>query len=258
MKRKAILVVSFGTSYLNASKKTIGKIEEEIKAAYPDYAVYHAWTSERIRKKIERRDGIHILSVNEAMERMQEKGIEEVYVQPTYVLNGTEHNIMIELVEAHRIFYQKVAIGTPLLTTQEDSERLAELMIKEWNLKDDEMLVFMGHGTEHSANFIFSALNDQFQMKGHQNIVIGTVQGYPTVEDVLHMTKKMDPAKVILTPFMIAAGEHANNDLAGEKEDSWKNLFEKDGFQVECVLKGLGEYPQVRQIFREHIEKVLR
>lgn len=257
MNKKAILIVSFGSSYPETVKKTIGKIEEEIQAMYPEYEVYRAWTSGMIRKKIEKRDGIHILSVSEAMEQLHKKGIEEVYVQPTHVLNGIENDVMIKVVEAHRIFYKKVAIGAPLLTSQEDSERLVDLMIKEWKLKEDEMLVFMGHGTEHYANFIYPALNYQFQMRGCENIVVGTVEGHPTVEMIMDMAKKRHPSKVILTPFMIVAGDHANNDLAGEEEDSWKNLFEKAGFEVECVLKGLGEYPEVRQMFQEHIAQIL-
>ena len=257
MKNKAILVVSFGTSYPETCEKTIGKIEEEIKEAYPEYEVYRAWTSGMIRKKVEKRDGIHILSVSEAMEQLHKKGIEEVYVQPTHVLNGIENDIMLKVVEAYRFFYKKIAVGTPLLTTQEDSERLVELMIKEWAVKDDEMLVFMGHGTEHYANFIYPALNYQFQMKGKKNIAVGTVEGFPAVEDMIRMTKEVNPSKVILTPFMIVAGDHANNDLAGDEEDSWKSMFEAAGFETECVLKGLGEYPEVRQMFREHLEAVL-
>lgn len=257
MNKKAILIVSFGSSYPETVKKTIGKIEEEIQEMYPDYEVCRAWTSGMIRKKVEKRDGIHIPSVSEAMEQMHKRDIEEVYVQPTHVINGIENDIMVKVVEAHRIFYKKVVIGTPLLTTQEDSERLVDLMIKEWKPKDDEMLVFMGHGTEHYANFIYPALNYQFQMKGYKNIAVGTVEGFPTVEDVLCMAKNIHPTKVILTPFMIVAGDHANNDLAGEDEDSWKSIFEKAGYQVECILKGLGEYPEVRKMFQEHMAQIL-
>lgn len=257
MKEKAILVVSFGTSYADTCAKTIGKIEEEIQEKYPEYAVYRAWTSGMIRKKIEKRDGIHTFSVSEAMEQMHKKGIKEVVVQPTHILNGIENDIMEKVIDAFRVFYTKVSVSTPLLTTQEDSRKIVALLIDEWKIHEDEMLVFMGHGTEHHSDFVYAALNYQFQMKGHGNMVMGTVEGYPTVEEVFEAVKKYQPRRLILTPFMLVAGDHANNDLAGDEEDSWKSIFEKEGYEVECVLKGLGEYPAIRQIFMEHLEAVI-
>ena len=257
MNEKAILVVSFGTSYPETCAKTIGKIEDEIREKYPEYDVYRAWTSGIIRRKIEKRDGIHTFSVSEAMEQLHKKGIKEIVVQPTHVLNGIENDIMLKVIEAHKVFYKKVTVGTPLLTTQEDCEKIVDMMIREWKIADDEMLVFMGHGTEHYADFVYASLNYQFQMKGHGNMVMGTVEGYPTIEEMLKAVKRVNPEKVILTPFMIVAGDHANNDLAGDEEDSWKSIFEKEGYEVECVLKGLGQYETVRQMFMEHLGEAM-
>lgn len=257
MKEKAILVVSFGTSYVETCAKTIEKMEDAAREAYPDHEVFRAWTSGIIRRKMAKRDGIQIWSVSEAMEQMHKKGIKEVVVQPTHVLNGIENEIMVKVIEAYRGFYEKVSVGKPLLTTREDCEEMVDLMIQEWELSDEEMLVFMGHGTEHHADFVYAAMNYQFLMKGHANMAMGTVEGYPTIEEMLQTAKQLKPKKVILTPFMIVAGDHANNDLAGDEEDSWKSIFEAEGYQVECVLKGLGEYEGVRRIFMEHLQEAV-
>lgn len=252
MKEKVILVVSFGTSYPETCRKTIEKMEQDAAREFPEYEVCRAWTSGIIRRKIEKRDGIHIPSVSEAMESLHKKGVTEVVVQPTHLLNGIENEIMNQVVDAYRVFYKSVRIGEPLLTTQEDCEKLVDAMIEEWQPAEDEMVVLMGHGTEHYADFVYAAINYRFQMKGQERMAMGTVEGYPTAEDVLKMVKKAAPKKVTLAPFMIVAGDHASNDLAGD-EDSWKCLFEREGYQVRCVLRGLGEYEQTEQLFLEHL-----
>lgn len=257
MSKKAIIVVSFGTSYPETCAKTIGKIEEEIREKYPEYDVYRAWTSGMIRSKIEKRDGIHIFSVSEVIEQLNKKGVKEIVVQPTHVLKGIENDNMLKAIEVHKQYFDKISVGTPLLTTQDDCEKIADRLIHEWNVQDDEMLVFMGHGTDHYADFVYAALNDQFLIKGHGNMIVGTVEGSLTVDEVIDVVKKFNPEKVILTPFMIVAGDHANNDLAGEQEDSWKNVFEREGYKVDCVLKGLGEYEFIRRIFQEHLEEAM-
>lgn len=256
-KKTAILAVSFGTSHNDTCAKTIEAIENRIREKYPEYPVYRAWTSGKIRSKIEKRDGVHIFSVKEALQQIKKDGVKKLVVQPTHVLNGIENTLMEKEIEAVKDWFDAVAVGTPLLTTQEDSDRLVDLMIEEWNVKEDEMLVFMGHGTEHHSNFVYAALNYQFEAKGHGNMIMGTVEGFPTVDDMVTAVNKVKPGKVILTPFMIVAGDHANNDMAGEEEDSWKSIFEKEGYTVDCVLKGLGEYEGVRKIFMEHLDEAM-
>ncbi len=257
-KNKGILVVSFGTSHPDTCKKTIEAIENEIHNAYPEYPVYRAWTSGMICRKIEKRDGIHIFSVSEALEQMKKDGIIEVVIQPTHVLNGIENTLMEQTIDAARMDFVSITVGTPLLTTQEDSERVVDFLIKEWHLADDECLICMGHGTEHHSNFVYAALNYQLAGRGVDNMVMGTVEGYPTVEDVLAAVKKINVKRIVLTPFMIVAGDHACNDLAGDEEDSWKSIFEREGYEVRCALKGLGEYKEIRRMFVEHLNKAMR
>ena len=255
---RAILVVSFGTSYEETRKKTIDCIEQDIAAAYPEYRVYRAWTSKIIMKKIKERDGISVRNVREAMVQMENDGIKEVIVQPTHVMNGYENDRMTEDVNAYRSHFSRVAIAAPMLTDMEDQTKLIKAVAENIPVADDEALILMGHGTEHFANSIYAALDYQFKDMGYPNIFVGTVEGYPELENVKKLLKKTGLKKVVLAPFMVVAGDHATNDLSGDEEDSWKSLLCADGYEVRCVLKGLGEYPQVRRLFVDHIAAVIK
>lgn len=252
---KAILVVSFGTSYEETRRKTIDRIEEEIAAEFPQYAVYRAWTSGMIRRKLLKRDGLRIPDVKEALMQMHNDGVSEVIVQPTHVLNGIENDQMTQEVLACGECFQHVAIGAPLLTTQRDNDRIVQIIAGELHPAKDEALVLMGHGTEHYSNTIYAALDYQFHDMGYPNIFVGTVEAYPSFESVLKKVRASGLKRVLLTPFMIVAGDHANNDLAGEGKDSWKSRFEREGFEVQCVLKGLGEYEGVHSMFADHVRE---
>lgn len=256
--KKAILVVSFGTSYNETRKATIDAIEEDIAAAYPDYQVYRAWTSKMILAKLKRRDGIHYDNVKEAFQRMIADGITDVIVQPTHVINGIENDIMTEEALAFSSHFSTIHFGTPLLTSMEDNNYLIEAIHHEFSdLEEDEVLVLMGHGTTHYANAIYAALDYTFKDKGYPNIFLGTVEAYPSMDSLLHMVKEYSPRRVVLAPFMIVAGDHATNDMAGDDPDSWRSQFEAAGFPVKCVLKGLGEYPDIRKLFLSHIEEAI-
>ena len=256
-KKKAVLVVSFGTSYEETRKKTIDQIENDMAEAFPSYAIYRAWTSGMIRAKLLKRDGIRIYNVCEALEAMAADGIQEVIVQPTHVINGIENDQMKADVAAYADRFMRVSIGTPVLTTAEDSKYVIDAIVKELHPAKDEALVLMGHGTEHYADAVYAALDYQFKDLEHSNIFMGTVEGYPTLESVMRLVQKAGYRHVVLAPFMIVAGDHANNDLAGDEEDSWKSVFEAAVFSVRCVLKGLGEYPDIRKLLLSHAEKAM-
>lgn len=255
--KKAILVVSFGTSFHETREKTIDKIEEEAAAAYPDYRVYRAWTSQMIIRKLMQRDQIHVDTVKEAAERMLADGITEVLVQPTHVINGIENDNMKADMLAYEGKFSRIVFGDPLLTTTEDNEAVIGALMKEFSyIRKEDALVFMGHGSTHYANAIYAALDYTFKDMGYKNVFMGTVEAYPSMDSLLKAVKAYEPEKVYLTPFMIVAGDHATNDMAGEEEDSWKSQFEQAGFSVECVVKGLGEYQEIRNLLLAHIEKV--
>lgn len=255
--KRAILAVSFGTSHNDTCKKTIGRIEDEIRSSYPGYPVYRAWTSKIIRRKLLKRDHAEILSVCEAMERMANDGIREVIVQPTHMLNGMENERMAEDVASYQSEFETIVIGDPLLTTAGDCEKVIRAVTEEIHPAEDEILVYMGHGTAHYANFVYPALNYMLKDMGYDNVLIGTVESYPSLENVLREMKKGSRKKVLLAPFMVVAGDHAKNDLAGEDEDSWKRIFEKEGYEVSCILKGLGEFEGIRKIYLSHIEAAI-
>jgi sirohydrochlorin cobaltochelatase len=253
--QKALLVVSFGTSFHDTREKTIDKLERDIQAAFPDRKLYRAWTSKMIIAKLLRRDGIHIDTVSEAMARMLADGVTDVLVQPTHILGGVENDFMTADVLAFADKFAKIAIGDPLLVETEDIFKTIEAVVSELAPADDRTLVLMGHGTTHQTNTVYAALDYMFKDAGHANVFVGTVEAYPTFENVLRMLKASGYKKVTLAPFMIVAGDHATNDMAGADEDSWKSMLEAEGYEVECVLRGIGEFEGIGAIFREHAEK---
>ena len=255
--KKAILAVSFGTSHNDTRKITIDAIEQDMQAAFPDYALYRACTSKMIIKKVNARDGVHICNVKEAMEKMLQDGITDVLVQPTHVINGIENDLMKEDALAFQEQFHSISFGDPLLTSEQDNLAVIDAITSEFKtLTKDEVLVLMGHGTTHYANAIYAALDYTFKDKGYSNIFLGTVEAYPTMESLLKMVHAYQPKKVVLAPFMIVAGDHAKNDMASDEPDSWYSQFKAAGYDVEPVLKGLGEYTGIRKLFIEHLKTI--
>lgn len=252
--KKALLVVSFGTSYNESRDATIGAVEEAITAAYPDYDVRRAFTSQIIIDKLRERDGLEIDNVQEAMERLIADGVEEVVVQPTHVMNGYEHDEMMEAIAPYEDKFDSIKYGLPLLNSDEDYAEVVSIITEETAKYNQEgtAIVFMGHGTEHAANSTYAKLQQNLTDGGHANYFIGTVEAEPSLEDVMEQVKASAASKVVLLPLMIVAGDHANNDMAGDEEDSWKTAFKEEGFEVDCVIKGLGEYAGIQKMFVEH------
>ena len=256
--KKAILVVSFGTTFHRTREKTIDKIEEEIQAAYPEYELYRAWTSKMIIAKLLRRDGIRVPTVTEAVEAMLADGITELVVQPTHIINGVENDQMKADVQEYRDRFLRVVFGNPLLTTTEDSQEAIQAVMAEFpELDTKDALVFMGHGTTHYANTVYAALDYTFKDLGYPHVFLGTVEAYPSLESLMKMVQSFAPRRVLLAPFMVVAGDHAIHDMSGEDQDSWRSQFEKAGFKVECFMKGLGEYAGIRRMYVQHVADAL-
>lgn len=255
-KKNAVLVVSFGTSYEETRKVTIDAIEASIAQAFPEHKIYRAWTSKMILKKLKTRDNIHINNVTEAMAEMEKDGIQHVIVQPTHVINGIENDLMIEDALAFKDKFQSISFGNALLTTEEDNRRVIEAIHEEFKgLPENHALVLMGHGTTHHANSIYAALDYTMKDMGYSNFFMGTVEAYPSMDTIIKKIQSFHPEKVHLAPFMIVAGDHARNDMAGDDPDSWYSQFKKAGFQVEPCIKGLGEYPGIREILVQHAKE---
>ncbi len=251
-----ILTVSFGTSYNDSREKTIGAVENAIASAYPDYEQRRAFTSQIIIDKLKERDGTEIDNVEEALDRLVSDKVKTLIVQPTHVMSGYEYDDVVSAVEEYRDKFDSVAIGAPLLTSDADYEELAKALVAETAEydSDETAIVFMGHGTEHEANEAYTKLQETVSaLDGAENYFIGTVEATPNLEDVIAAVKQGGYKKVVLEPLMIVAGDHANNDMAGDEDGSWKTEFEKEGFEVECVLRGMGEFEEVQQMFVDHV-----
>lgn len=257
--KKAILVVSFGTSYSNTREKNIDAVEKYIAGEYPEYDVKRAFTSKMIIEKL-KKEGITIDSPEEALEKLYKEGYSEVVCQPLHIINGFEYEKIVRAVQKYQEYFQCLLLGEPLLTGIGDYEKVVEVLKKEFGtVEKNQALVFMGHGTEHHSNAAYSCLENLFKDRGMERVYIGTVEGFPSIRQVILRLKKQQQINhVTLIPFMLVAGDHAQNDMLGESEKSWKNLLLQEDFQVDYILRGLGEIRGIQSIFSEHIEDVLR
>ncbi len=254
---KAILVVSFGTSHHQTRKDTIEAIEQAIAAAYPERIIRRAFTSGMIIRKL-KGEGVVIDDVAAAMESLIAEGVTDLIVQPTHVMDGFEYEKMKDQMEPYRGRFAQIKLGAPLLDSDEDYAQVADILASETKEhdKEDTAIVWMGHGTEHPANIAYRKLEQYCRQAGYQRHFIGTVEAEPDLDEVAAAVKAYPGIKkVVLLPLMIVAGDHAVNDMAGDEEDSWKTVFEEAGYEVECVLKGMGQYPAVRQIFVRHTKE---
>ena len=254
--KKAILAVSFGSSHMDTLEKNIDKIEQQIAETFPDYRVYRAFTSQMILKKLKKTENLHFNTVKEAMEQMAAEGIENVIVQPTHIINGIKNDRMMCDVMEYTDKFRKIRVGKPLLTSVDDYKKAIHAVMSEVDLEDGEVLVFMGHGTDHHANSAYPTLEYTFHSLGYSQVLVGTVEGFPDLKNVMTKLEISGAKKVMLMPFMLVAGDHAKNDMAGE-EDSWKTELEEAGYEVKAVIKGLGEMRGIRNIYIEHIEAVM-
>jgi len=259
MAKKAILVVSFGTSYPETRKVTIEACENEIADAYPEYEVRRAFTAQFIINKLAKRDNIMIDNPTQALDRLSQEGFSEVVVQPLHIITGTEYNEMVEVVaEYNDGRFDSLTMGRPILTGIEDYEMAAEALSEQLPvLEEKQAVVLMGHGTEHPANASYACLQSVLDKNGMNNVYMGTVEGYPTLDDVMVSLDEDGIEEVTLMPFMVVAGDHANNDMAGDEDDSWKTILEKEGYTVNAYLHGLGENPAFQGIYKQHVQDAM-
>ena len=248
--KKALLVVSFGTSYEETMTKTINACEQKLALAFPDYDLRRAFTSFMIIRKLKRDKGLEIDTPAMAMEKLRLDNYTHVLVQPLHIIPGDEYNhkVLESILPFHDKF-KSLLIGKPLLYHHSDYEMTLEAMKNQLPvLGEKEFIVFMGHGSDHPANSTYSCLQTVIDDE-NLPIQIGCVEGYPYVDTILTRLKKRSIQKIHLYPLMLVAGDHAQNDMAGENEDSWKSQFEKDGYETECHMVGLGENSLIQQCF---------
>lgn len=257
---QAILVVSFGTSYNESRDLTIGAIEEAIREAFPEYDVRRAFTSQIIIDKLKERDGLEIDNIEEALDRAVADGIKTLVVQPTHLMDGYEYTDVADALKDYEGKFDKIVMGAPLLSSDEDFEMAGNAITEATAEYDDAetAICFMGHGTEADSNQVYAKMQEVLTAAGHENYLIGTVEAEPTLENVMEaMAAKGTYRRVVLQPLMVVAGDHANNDMAGDEEDSWKTVLTGEGYEVECLLKGLGELPAIQDIYVAHTQAAI-
>lgn len=253
---KELLVVSFGTSFNDSRRLTIGAIEDAIEKAFPEYAVRRGFTSQIIIDHVAKRDGEIIDNMQEALDRAVDNGVKTLVVQPTHLMNGLEYEEMSEAIAQYSDAFEQISIGQPLLTSDEDFQAVAKAITEATADYDDgeTAIVFMGHGTEAESNGVYAKMQQVLTDGGYAHYYVGTVEATPSLDDVLEAVKQGSYKRVVLRPLMVVAGDHANNDMAGDEDDSWKTTFEKAGYEVVCEVEGLGALEAVQQLYVEHAQ----
>ena len=274
-----LLVVSFGTSFNDSRVADIKGIEDALQAAYPDWSVRRAFTAQIIINHIQARDGEKIDNMTQALDRAVANGVKNLVVQPTHLMHGAEYDEMCEAIEAYKDQFESVSIAEPMLgevgsdatVINADKEAVAKAItaaaVSEAGFESLEAakdagtaFVFMGHGTAHVAKVTYSQMSTQMQTLGYENVFIGTVEGEPeetSAEAVIEAVKAAGYTNVVLRPLMVVAGDHANNDMAGSDDDSWKTMFEAAGFSVDCQIHGLGEIADVQALYVAHTKAAI-
>jgi sirohydrochlorin cobaltochelatase len=266
--KKVILVVSFGTTYQDGLRLNIEGVENKIKANFPEYEVRRAFTSRIVIKRLAARDGMQVNTEIEALQRLEAEGYKEVYVQPLHVVGGEEYDkikrIVVQYAHGPEKAFDKIVIGRPLLyyTGQEDKpddylQVIQALTAQLPQVGSQEAIVFMGHGGLHPANTAYAALQMKMEQTGLERVFVYTVEGFPPLDSVIAKLKKQSIRKVTLMPFMLVAGDHVINDMAGDEEESAKSQLLKAGFEVEAYLHGLGENPGVQDLYVQHLKDAM-
>jgi len=276
-----LLVVSFGTSFNNSRVEDIGGIEKALIEAYPDWSVRRAFTAQIIINHVQARDGEKIDNVEQALDRAVANGVKNLVVQPTHLMHGAEYDELVDALDSYKDKFETVTVAEPLLgevgadaiVVNDDKANVAEAITAEAvktagfdsldaAKEDGTAFVFMGHGTSHSAKISYSQMATQMSDLGYDNVFIGTVEGEPeetACEAVIEAVKEAGYTKVVLRPLMVVAGDHANNDMAGDDDDSWKSMFNASGAfeSVDCQIAGLGEIDAIQQIYVAHTKAAL-
>lgn len=278
---KELLVVSFGTSFNDSRAQDIGGIEKALQAAYPDWSVRRAFTAQIIINHVQARDGEKIDNMDQALQRAVDNGVKHLVIQPTHLMHGAEYDELCAAAESYKDKIETIEIAEPLLgevgqdgsTTNADKKAVAEALTAEAvkaagyesledAAKDSTAFVFMGHGTSHAAAVTYTQMQTQMEELAYGNVYIGTVEGKPAetaCEAVIERIKEAGYQKVVLRPLMVVAGDHANNDMAGDEDDSWKSQFlaSRAFDTVTCQIGGLGGIPAIEQIYVEHTAAVI-
>lgn len=276
-----ILVVSFGTSFNDSRVADIKGIEDALQEAYPDWSVRRAFTAQIIINHVQARDGEYIDNMQQALDRAVANEVKNLVIQPTHLMHGAEYDEMVDTVNEYADQFESVQVAEPLLgevgsdatVINEDKQAVAEAVTAaavaeagydslDAAKEDGAAFVFLGHGTSHTAKMSYSQMQTQMTELGYDNVFIGTVEGEPeetACDAVIESVSAAGYTKVILRPLMVVAGDHANNDMAGDEADSWKSMFTASGSfeNVETQISGLGSIPEIQDLYIAHTAAVI-
>lgn len=255
--KKALLVISFGTSYHDTCEKNIVACERDLAASCPDRTLFRAFTSGMIIRKLKQRDGIEIDTPLQALQKLAEQGYQDVAIQSLHIINGDEYEKIVREVQTLRPLFARLTLGVPLLSSHDDYAQLMLALQQQMPVTgDNEKVVFMGHGASHHAFAAYACLDHMMMAQGFPARV-GAVESYPEVDILIESLSKEGINAVHLMPLMLVAGDHAINDMASDDDDSWKTLFTAAGITATPWLSGLGENPAVRAMFVAHLQQAL-
>lgn len=247
--KKAILVVSFGTSYKETRQKTIEACEKKIQTTFSDYKLYSAYTSDKIIQKISMREGIEVQNPIQALEQLHEEQYEEVIIQPLYIINGKEFDELAKQVHTYQTKFKNIFLGEPLLSPKQNYDEVVKAIKYQLPVVNaNEAIVFMGHGTLKNSNECYKRLESHLKAQGI-NAYIATIEGESSLYEVTQKLQLTDTTTIHLVPLMLVAGYHVVKDMIGESASSWKNILEREGFKVKVDLKALGENPKIQDLF---------
>lgn len=259
--KKAILVVSFGTSYLDTLKENIERAENQIKDYFTEYDIYRAFTSHKIIRKLQEKYELYVNTPEEMLKELYEDGYEEIIIQPLHLIPGEEFIYIKNVSEKFKSKFQTLKIGRPIFYYQgiEDLPQDYSLFIEATKelYENNKAVVLVGHGSSNPANSVYGCLQSVFEDEGFKNVFIGTVEGYPSVENVIRRIKEKNINEVTIAPLMLVAGDHARNDIASDEDDSWKTVLESEGIKVNLYMKGLGENEKFNKLYINRIEDVI-
>lgn len=245
--KAAIVVVHFGTTHADTREKTIDQLNAKVKEAFPYTDIFEAYTSRIVIKRL-KDNGVNKENPAEVLKKLYDAGYTHILIQPSTIINGVEMESLNKNVDEVESLFTEVRIGNPLLYTSDDYKLVIEALAT--NSNRDTAYVWVGHGTYNSTTAQYAMLDYMLKAEGHDNYFVGTIEGYPEYDDMLVQLKKSGLKNVYLVPFMFVAGEHAKNDISND----WKEELEKEGFNVEVDMRGLGENPQIQDIYISHLK----
>lgn len=257
--KKAILVISFGTSHLDTIEKTINRVEKKIADTFKEYDVFRAFTSHMIIRALDKKHGIKVNKPEEVLENLYKQGYKEVVIQPLHIISGEEFDYIKNVVKVHKENFEILRLSRPLLyfENEEEQDYTRFMNALDTFLPESEGYILVGHGTFHPGFATYGCLQNILNENDRENFLIGTIEGYPSINNVMKKLNKLNIKNVTLVPFLLVAGDHAKNDIAGDDENSWKSMLTANGFNVNVFLHGLGEFEAIGDIYVSHLTETI-